>query len=340
MRNTDVCIVIPNWNGKDSIVACLESLLSQSLPGHIIVVDNGSRDGSLELIEKKFPTIEIIKKDKNHGFAGGVNFGIRRSLELEAHFIGLLNNDAVADRHWVKELVDKLNHSKKVGIVTGKFLDQSGQYFDSAGDTYTSWGLPYPKARGEKVGTAYNQSQDIFAATGGASMYRAEMFRQIGLFDEDFFAYYEDVDLSFRAQLSGWKVAYVPRAIAYHQIGATSSKIKGFTTYQTMKNLPLLFWKNVPLRLLPAMSLRFKLAYFLFFMSAVKRGQGWYAIKGFLRMLTLFPKKLFQRSNIQKNRKVSNNYIRSILIYDLPPNATKLRHLRRKWWQLIGRKPA
>ena len=85
------------------------------------------------------------------------------------------------------------------------------------------------------------------------------MLKQIGLFDEDFFAYYEDVDISFRAQLAGWKVAYAPKAVAYHQIGATSSKIKGFTTYQTMKNLPMLLWKNVPAGLLISVVPRFSL---------------------------------------------------------------------------------
>src|SRR6201999_312952 len=92
----------------------------------------------------------------------------------------------------------------------------------------------------------YDKQTAVFVASGGASLYRIKMLQEIGLFDEDFFAYYEDVDLSFRAQLAGWKVAYAPRAVAYHQIGATSGHIKGFTTYQTIKNLPLLFYKNVP----------------------------------------------------------------------------------------------
>jgi GT2 family glycosyltransferase len=185
----------------------------------------------------------------------------------------------------------------------------------------------------------YDRSLEILGASGGASLYRVKMLEEIGLFDEKFFAYYEDVDLSFRAQLYGWKVAYEPKAEVYHQISATTSKIHGFATYQTMKNLPLLFWKNIPRSLLLRMLLRFKLAYFSFFISAVARGQGWPATKGILRMLILLPHAFHQRSKIQKNKKVSASYVDSILVHDLPPNARKLRALRSKWWGIRRKKP-
>jgi GT2 family glycosyltransferase len=186
----------------------------------------------------------------------------------------------------------------------------------------------------------YDADTVVFGASGGASLYRVKMLKEIGLFDKKFFAYYEDVDISFRAQLYGWKIAYEPKAEVYHQIGATSGKIHGFATYQTMKNLPLLFWKNVPRGLLLKILLRFKLAYFSFYISAVFRGQCWPATKGLLRMLTLLPHAFHERFKIQKNKKVSSTYIDSILIHDLPPNARRLRALRSKWWKAIGKKPA
>src|SRR5262249_6568072 len=153
-----------------------------------------------------------------------------------------------------------------------------------------------------------------------------KMLDEIGLFDDDFFAYYEDVDLSFRAQLAGWKVGYVPKAEVYHEIGATSGKIKGFTSHQTIKNLPWLFWKNVPLgpvflKILP----RFTFAYLLIVASALARGQLRPALKGITLSVLLLPKKLGQRHQIQKNRKVTKAYINSIILHDLPPNAHKLR---------------
>jgi GT2 family glycosyltransferase len=334
-----VYCVVPNWNGAETLGACLDSLLIQTLRPRIIVVENGSTDGSNELLGK-YPSVEIIVLGRNHGFAGGVNAGIKRALEEKADFVALFNNDAVADKNWLKNLVDKAEKNPKLGIVTSKILNNTGEYLDSTGEGYTTWGLPCPRGRREAVTDKYDKDTKIFAASGGASLYRTKTLEEIGLFDENFFAYYEDVDLSFRAQLAGWRVAYTPRAVVYHQIGATSSKISGFSTYHTMKNLPWLFWKNVPRRLIWRMAPRFKFAYFSFYVSAVARGQGWPATKGFGKMLLLLPYKLIQRRKIQSRRKVSANYIDSILTHDLPPNAHKLRALRDAWWKLRRKKAA
>lgn len=332
-------VVIPNWNGETYISDCLYSLQEQTVLPHIIVVDNGSSDGSLTLIQKQFPNVELISLPQNTGFSGGVNVGIRRAIEKKYDFVGLFNNDAVANPTWFAELLKILSGQPESGIATCKLMDIDKTYLDSTGECYTLWGLPYARGRGEPVANTYDSDTSIFGASGGASLYRVKMLEQIGLFDEDFFAYYEDVDISFRAQLAGWKVAYVPAAEAYHATGTTSAKIKGFTTYQTMKNLPLLFWKNVPGSLLAKMLPRFTLAYIAFFFSALQRGQGWVACKGFGRMLALLPGKLIERQRIQKDRNVSIGYIRSMLTWDLPPNAHKLRVLRAKWWKLSGRSP-
>jgi len=330
-----VSIVVPNWNGEKSLADCLESLRNQTPTPHIILVDNGSTDSSLQLTTDYSPEVEIILLGNNQGFAGGVNFGIKRSLELGVDYIALFNNDAVADKRWLENLTQAMQNSPRSGIVTSKMLSGNGKTIDSTGDFYTIWGLPHPRGRGEKTTPKYDKDSDVFGGSGGASLYRTKMLRQIGLFDEDFFAYYEDVDLSFRAQLAGWKVAYEPKAVVYHQIGGTSGKIKDFTTYQTMKNLPWLLWKNVPRGLLLKILPRFMLAYWGIYLSAIRRGQVLPATKGGLVSFILLPKKLLQRHNIQKNRMVSDDYIKSIIIYDLPPNAHKLRNLRYKWWKLI-----
>ena len=333
----DSCIVIPNWNGLEVIEACLDSLLEQSHASHIIVVDNGSTDGSRELIEKKYPQVEVIALPKNRGFAGGVNAGIKRSMELGAKYTALFNDDAIADKDWLKHMVVHAEKNNETGIVTCKFLNEAGTQLDSTGDFYTTWGLPFPRGRGEKDINKYDEQTEIFGATGGASLYRNKMLEKIGLFDEDFFAYYEDVDISFRAQLAGWKVVYEPSAEARHKIGHTSGKIKGFTTYQTMKNLPWLFWKNVPRGLMLKVLFRLKLAYFMFWIRAASRGHFWPATKGFFAMLRKWPKKMGERKQIQNNRRVSVEYINSVVTHDLPANAAKLRSFRSKWWKLTGR---
>lgn len=327
-------VVIPNWNGEKDLPACLDSLFNQSLKASIIVVDNGSTDGSVELVRKKYPNAELVSLPKNKGFAGGVNAGIKHAMKLGAEYVALLNNDAKADKAWLKKLVDFLEANPKAGIATSKILDQTGKHLDSTGDFYTVWGLPHARGRGETDTGKYDKDIWVFGGSGGASIYRVKMLQEIGLFDEDFFAYYEDVDLSFRAQLAGWKVAYVPRAIVYHQIGATSAKVKDFAAYQTLKNLPMLLWKNVPLSLMPKVWPRFELAYSAFVFRAITRGQFVALFKGILAWGMLWPKKFIQRYRIQQKRKVSIEYIDSIITPDLPPNAHKLRKLRSLWWKL------
>lgn len=330
-----VAVVVPNWNGLKEIGKCLNALADRTQPHTTIVVENGSTDGSVEFLEKNYPDIILLKNPRNLGFAGGVNTGIRYALGGNFDYIALLNNDAVPDKDWLERLVAFLDSNPKAGIVTSKIIDEHGQHLDSSGDIYTTWGLPFPRGRGESDIDKYDSETWVFGASGGASLYRAKMLEQIGLFDEDFFAYYEDLDISFRAQLAGWKVGYEPRAITRHKIGATSSRIKGFAAYQTIKNLPMLFWKNVPAVLLPMCFPRFFVAYSAFCLSALARGQIGPAVKGLAMATALLPKKLAQRYVVQKHRKVSAEYISSIMIYDLPPNARKLRALRGVWWTLL-----
>jgi GT2 family glycosyltransferase len=337
MQTPKTAIVVPNWNGKDSLSECLDSLLVQTQSAQIIVVDNGSLDGSADFVEKNYPKIILVRHTKNLGFTGGVNAGIKKAMEHDSKYVALLNNDAVADKNWLEHLVDFLDSNPKAGIATSKICDADNKQLDSTGEAYSIWGLPFPRGRGEGYSHKHDKDTWVFGASGGASIYRIKMLKQIGLFDDDFFAYYEDVDLSFRAQLAGWKVGYEPKALVYHKIGATSSKLKGFTTYQTMKNLPQVLLKNVPRGLFWRTELRFELAYWSFFFSALSRGQGWPALKGYLMALLMIPKKLWQRHKIQKSRSVSIDYIDSIMVHDLPPAAHKLRVLRAKWWKFAGK---
>lgn len=326
-----VAIIVVNWNGLEDLPSCLSSLQLQTQSAEIIVVDNGSVDGSVEFLTDKFPEITLLPQSKNYGFTGGVNIGMQYALDNNFDYVALFNNDAIADKNWLKHLATTLEKNPKLGISTCKLTTIDKSHIDSTGDIYTSWGLPYPRGRGEPYNTKYDNSVEIFGASGGASVYRASMLRQIGLMDDHYFAYYEDVDISFRAQLAGWKVRFVPQAIAFHKIGGTSSKIKGFTTYQTMKNLPMVLWKNVPTSLMPTVLPRFILAYTLFTGRALINGRGLPAIKGILVFMKNIPYIIKQRRYIQKHKSVSNEYIRSIITYDLPPNASALRKLRDKW---------
>lgn len=325
-------IIVLNWNGIDDTLECLGSLLHQSYKGfHIVVVDNGSTDDSKELLaeyhHKHKDKVSVVYNQLNFGFAGGVNTGIEWAMNEGYEYVALFNNDATADSEWLRNLVAAIA-PKHIGIATGLLLHKDGKTIDSTGEIYSSWNLAFPRNRGDKVDKAA-AAGFVFGASGGASLYKTAMFRDIGLFDEDFFAYYEDVDISFRAQLAGWKVAYTPKAIAYHKQGATSKKIPGFSIYQTFKNLPLLFIKNVPRSLLAPVGVRFYVAYWLIFGNAIIHGNGIPALKGAWMSFVLGFKKLGERRHIQKQRRVDTDYIKSILWNDLPPEQTGLRKLRR-----------
>ena len=327
-----VAIVVLNWNGIEDTILCLDSLRAQTYSNRkIIVVDNNStKDDSvarLEFYKSQYPEdIELIQNSNNLGFAGGVNTGIRWSVENNYDSVALFNNDATADKNWLSELI-KAFDDPSIGISTGLLLHTDGKTIDSTGDFYSIWGLPFPRSRGEAVVFAPD-SGPVFGASGGATLYRTEVFKTVGLFDEDFFAYYEDVDISFQAQLADWKVHYSSEAIAHHKQGASSNKIPGFTVTQTFKNLPWLFIKNVPRELLLFVGARFLLAYILMFGNAVFNGKGLPAVKGLALATVKIPKKISERLTIQKSKKVPTSYIDRLLWNDLPPDQTGLRKFR------------
>lgn len=328
---TSILIVVLNWKGIDDTEKCVESLLAQTYKNYkILIVENNSGDDSLSRIKKLTKAhpqkLLYVANSRNLGFAGGVNTGINYALENDFDAVALFNNDAIADKNWLKNL--EKNLANETSIVTGLLLHADGKTIDSTGDFYSSWGIGFPRNRGDKPSSA-PASGPVFSASGGSSLYKTSLFREIGLFDKTFFAYYEDTDLSFRTQLVGHKIYYTKDAVAYHKQGATSSKIPGFTIYQTFKNLPLLFWKNVPTKLLLKVGSRFLLLYVLIFGNAIKNGSGWPALKGvFASIYYFWSSALWKRFKIQQSKKASAYHIWSLLYHDLPPEQTGMRKFR------------
>lgn len=338
-----VFVIIPNYNGADMLAAAIDSILQQSYKHlQLIIVDNDSHDSSRDIIEAyiaKDTRVQAIYQDKNYGYTGGVNPGLELAIKEGAAYAAPFNNDAVAHKDWLKHLVDFLDTHSEYGVAACNLLHADGKTYDSTGDQYSIWGLPYPRDRDQPV-RPHDKGSDIFGASGGASMYRTAMLAEIGMFDQDFFAYYEDIDLSFRSQLAGWKVRYVPESIVYHEQSVTSNAMpSGFTTYQYMKNLPLVIVKDMPLSLLWRVYPRFLLGYSMSFLNAlIKNKKGWAAIKGLGMAIVLTPKKLGERRNIQRASRVSAQHIWGLFLHDLPPNAYKLRTIRAAWWKLRGKR--
>ncbi len=328
-----VAVVVLNYKGMDDTIKCIASLSEQTYKNFTIVaVENGSHDGSVEAfkkLEKQYgEKLVTLYNDKNLGFDGGVNTGIRWAIVNKYDYVALFNNDATADPKWLESLVIAA-HEQQSGITTGLLLHGDGKTIDSTGELYSKWGLPFPRNRNDDVSQAPD-SGPVLSGSGGASLFSVPMLEEIGLFDEDFFAYYEDNDIGLRAQLADWKVYYTKEAVAYHNQGSTANRMpSGFAVYQTFKNLPLVYIKNVPTGLLLPIGIRFYPAYWLMFANAIRRGNGGAALRGALMSIVLGCKKLPERWRIQRAKKVSTAYIKSILWDDLPPDQTGLRKLRK-----------
>jgi len=321
-------VVIPNLNGRRNLgekefSKCLNAVLNQSQKCTLIVVDNGSDDNSEEYIHKNFPSIVVIRNEENHGFAGGVNDGIRYAISKKADAVALMNSDAIANQDWLEQLWVTMQKYPEAGITTGKFLKQKPKNeIDSTGDLYSIWGTAYPRGRGEQDTGQFDDKRHefVFGATGGASLYRVKMLNKIGLFDETFFAYYEDVDISFRAQLQGWKAVYTPKALAYHGLSKTSATMPGFINYHALKNLVPLYTKNMPGSLYWRHLWRFILVLSLTYYKTLRMRLFKPALKALLVTIIRLPSILIARWQLQRKKVVSAEYINSILIQAIPPS--------------------
>lgn len=314
-------IVVLNFNGWQETIPCIESILDQTYKKfHILLIDNGSKDDSIKKLKhfEKNDRITFHKEPVNLGFAGGVNVGIRKAIAEGYTYTVLLNNDATLTNNWLSTLIKSMR-KQKASVITGLLLDSSGDVIESTGDSYSKYGLPFPRQRGDALEAA-RPSEFVFGGTAGASVYLTSLFEDIGLFDEKFFAYYEDTDISYRSQLAGHTAYYDKTAIAYHDHGTTSSKIPGFTVRQTFKNLPVFLWKDVPLPLFIGTAFRFYICLGLMYIRAVFRGQFKDATTGIIQSISLFPHALRQRRVIQNSRRVSIEYLKTVIHPDLPPS--------------------
>lgn len=311
-----VSVVIPNWNGKHFLSGCLDSLANQSYKNlDVIVVDNGSKDGSVSFIKENYPDVHLIEFDSNTGFSPAVNAGIRES---QAPLIALLNNDTVVDPKWVEELVDALDAHPELGSVGCKMLSyEDHTILDGVGDGYRRGGLPGRIGHKERDTGRFDEERYILGACGGAAMYRKELFDDIGLFDEDYFAYLEDVDMALRAQSAGYKCLYVPSARVYH-LGCGTTGGTGYSPLvvrlSAQNNINTIV-KNIPFPLL----IKFlpQIAYWQAFYLAVVtiRGRQLLAwLHGSLVALLMLPKMLKKRAQIEARRTVSNEYLESIIV--------------------------
>lgn len=306
-------VVIPNWNGKAFLETCLNALRDQTYDSiEVILVDNASADGSQAYVRDTFPEVRLVELPENRGFTGACNAGMEAA---QGEFIALLNNDTEVDPKWVQAIVTAFQTHEDVGIVASKMLlFDRRDHIHTVGDGFTQDGRPFNRGVWEKDEGQYDTEEYVFSACGGSSAYRRALLDELGLLDDDFFFLMEDIDLSWRAQIAGWRVLYTPHAIVYHHLsatggGATASYYDGRNSfYVLIKNLPTELWIKYGWLILKRQANQA--------FDAIKAWRGKEArahLRGILAGIWHIPMLLGKRRDVQLKRRVSIDYLDSML---------------------------
>ena len=314
MNEPAVSLVVLSWNGMEHLDLCLSSLSNQTYSDYeILLVDNGSSDGSKEWVEAHYPQVRIERTEQNLGVPGGVNFGLARA---RGRYVAILNNDLEAEPQWLAASVGALEQYPEAGFTASRVrLFYQRERLDTAGDLYFSAGYPAKRGWLHRDGPEFDEPRWVFGACAVAALYRRELLEAVGFMDEDFESGLEDLDLSFRAQLRGYKCRYVPSAIIYHKLGATVGK--GLTSPKHLlrfhrniwlvriKNLPSWFW----LRYLPQMLV----AELVVLFRAMRSGRLGLLLQARREVLHGLHQTLAKRRVIQGQRTVSNRDLHRVI---------------------------
>jgi len=325
-------VVVVTWNRRDLLRSCLQSLSRQQLnkPFEVFVVDNGSVDGSAEMVEREFahslPPVNLIRNPTNYGFCAANNQGFAAST---GEFVALLNNDAEADPRWLAELMRAFDGRPDIGMAASKILVyEDARRIDKAGHLIYPDGQNRGRGTGELDTGQYDKIEEVLWPDGCAAMYRREMLDQIGGFDEDFFAYADDAELGLRARIAGWKCLYVPQAMVRHHRGSTLGVRSSRRLELIERNRVLLAVKLFPWSLLWLNGVYYLMRLAAGLWAAV-RGKGEVGhypgvtgklraalalLRGDLEALRLVPRMLRKRRQVNRFRKLSPREVRMLIL--------------------------
>jgi GT2 family glycosyltransferase len=251
----NIAVVILNWNGKDLLENFLPSVVSYSNEANIYVIDNASTDDSIDFLRQNYPQIKIVQLDKNYGYAGGYNRGLK---QIDADIYALVNSDLEVTKDWLKPIISEFNSNTKTAIIQPKIKDYKDkkmfEYAGAAGGFIDMFGYPYCDGRmlfnvEEDLGQ-YDKNKNIFWASGACLFIRASVFNDLNGFDESFFAHQEEIDLCWRALHQEHQITYVHKSTVYHLGGASLDNQNPFKTYLNFRNNLLMLLKNLPASLI------------------------------------------------------------------------------------------
>ncbi len=311
-RKPSLAIIIVNWNGLEHLKIALPALAKQTYrPLTVYVVDHASSDGSVAWIKKEHPSVKLLEMTKNLGFAGGNNMGIARALADGHDYLFLLNNDTDLPASTLSKMVHFMDQHPRIGIAQPKLLLMDHpDTLDSCGSYLSKTGFILHVGVEAKDGPEFSKVRPMFTIKGAAMIVRRAVFEQIGAFDNDFFAYFEETDLCWRAWLAGWKVYYAPVATVYHKMGGSTAKIGSPTiNFHSYKNRLMSLFKNLAwynaLWMIPFHTLLiigFSLVYFL----ALRGRSGLSIYRAIFWNLTHLRQNWLKRRYIQSQRVISD----------------------------------
>ena len=321
-----VTVAILNYDGRELLDVVVPSVLVQQFgPCRVIVVDNGSRDGSANYVSSRWPSVEVLVIPKNIGVAAALNRAVAAS---ESELIALLNNDIELEPTWLGELVVALDAHPETASASGKLLRfHDRTTIDSAGDLLFWSSAVHNRGAGELDEGQFDNPQPVFAACAGAALFRRRAFDVIGRFDESFFAYLEDVEWGMRAQLRGLGSWYVPTAVGYHMGGATTSKRPGLYVRHQRRNQLLLVIKTFPKEALLRHGWKIAANQLLMLVASARDRVLAAHIRGLLDVVSRLPQALGARKEIQGSRVVGVRELDAVMSVTLRPSGSPFHRL-------------
>jgi GT2 family glycosyltransferase len=306
-----IAVVIVNWNGAECLPECLRSLAGQERrPDRVVVVDNGSGDGSLDQALDRFPGTEAIRLGTNIGFAAANNVALRACGDCE--WVALLNPDAFPAPSWLAALAAAAERNPGCAAFASQLRSATrDDLLDGCGDAYHVSGLAWRAGHGTPPGPG--RPREVFSACAAAALYRRQALLEIGGFDERYFCYFEDVDAGFRLRLRGHGCLYVPEAVARHVGSASSGKGSDFATYHGHRNLVWTFFKNMPARLLVVYLPQHLLLNVLSVLWFSARGQARAIVRAKWDALRGLPAVLRDRRGVQREMRVGARGLRGAM---------------------------
>ena len=244
-HSPSIVVVVVNWNSGQYLKKCLQNLKDQTLsPNRVIVVDNASTDGSMDDLEHDFRDWEFIRLESNTGFARANNLAVNKVENCD--WIAFLNPDAFVRPDWLEKLMLAIEKFPEVKLFGSHMLGYGNGLIDGTGDIYHVSGVAWRRDYGMQCSTVSRQTGEVFSPCAAASLISREVFIEVGGFDEHFFCYNEDVDLSFRLRLIGHRCIYISDAVVEHVGSATTSRYSDFAIYHGQRNLVWSYFRNMP----------------------------------------------------------------------------------------------